>query len=103
MRAYTIFVQFFYALDYIFDKTNSKELGNYLSGANPFLFKGENSADPSIYDQFEKAYIKEYGVNKINPEEAYLWLTKYVINLKNDNIKKAFEQISLDMWLESLK
>lgn len=102
MKIYDIYVNFYYALDYIFDLTNSTELGDYLSGANPFLFEGANSADPAIYDEFEKAYIKDFGTNDISSEKAYNWLKKYVNSLENTAVKNTFQDITLKMWNDAI-
>jgi hypothetical protein len=103
MGVYDVFINFFYALDYIFDIIESKELGDYLSGANPFLFEGIGSADPAIYDEFEKAYVSEFGTSTINSEKAYNWLISYVDKLNNNAVKSAFGKISLDTWLNATK
>jgi hypothetical protein len=103
MNAYDVFTNFYYALDYIFDLTKSTELGDYLSGANPFLFAEEGSADPAVYDEFEKAFCAEFGTKTVNAESAYNWINKYVDILKNDAVKNAFKKITLQMWIEAVE
>ena len=54
MNIYKSFVYMFYALDAIYDENPNDELGNYLSGLNPFLFDDEGSADPAEYEEFKE-------------------------------------------------
>jgi hypothetical protein len=102
MDVYDVFTNFYYALDYIFDLTKSAELGDYLSGANPFLFEEKGSADPAVYDEFEKAFCAEFGMKAVNAECAYNWINKYVNSLKNNAVRNAFDKITLQMWIEAV-
>lgn len=102
MNSYDVFVYFFYALDYVYDMKGSEKLGDYLSGANPFLFEGNGSADPAVYDEFEKAFKKEFKTDRIDKTAAYNWLKKYTVEMKNDAVKEAFETITLNMWLDAV-
>jgi len=44
----------YYALDNVWEKNKDDNLGEFCSNMNPFLFKGEGSADPTIYSHFKK-------------------------------------------------
>lgn len=102
MNSFEVYIYFYYALDYIFDLTKSDALGDYLSGANPFLFEGCGSADPAIYDEFEKEFKNEFNTEKIDKQTAYNWLNKYLDILGNRAVKKAFKKITLQMWLDAV-
>lgn len=53
--AYKAFVAMFYALDSAYDG-DSARLREYLCDANPFLFRDEGSADPSVFEAFKSDY-----------------------------------------------
>lgn len=61
--AYAAFIAMYYALDAAYDAIGEEELRRYLSDANPFLFKGEGSADPAVYAELEQAYRGACGDN----------------------------------------
>lgn len=96
--AYKAYVTMFYALDAAYDNNNSTELGQFLSAANPFLFKGEGSADIAVYEGFRADYPR-------NAEEAE------ALNFVRDYLAKqgkfllaAFDSIAnADAWKEALK
>jgi len=65
----------FYALDAIYDENPNDELGNYLSGLNPFLFDDEGSADPAEYEEFKEAYAEQFGDKEPTTSEIYEFCT----------------------------
>lgn len=68
---YDSFVAMYQALDAAFDEhPESERLRTFASEANPFLWKGEGSADPAVYIEFEQAWEKEFGDRKVTALEA---------------------------------
>ena len=103
MNIYKAFVYMFYALDAMYDENPNEELGNYLSGLNPFLFEDEGSADPAEYEEFKSAYIKHFGDSEPSPLEVYEFCKSYI----SDNAPKeaivAFEQVEKPDWITSFE
>ena len=52
MNKFELFCMVFYVLDADWDETKDIIVGEYLSGANPFLFADIGSADPTIFIHF---------------------------------------------------
>lgn len=88
----------YYALDAVWEDNKSVELGNYLSGANPFLFDDVGSADPAIYN----AYCKMVS-GGISVENSYDIAKRYVESLNNKELCSAFMTISKSEWYDCLK
>lgn len=99
MSIYDIFIMMFYALDAEYDDAPSEELRLFLSDMNPFIFKDEGSAEPSVYENFKKAY-QEYGKTAV---DEYSFVSLFIDTECTPAIKKAFSGISHDEWDEALK
>lgn len=88
----------FYALDAAYDDGNSRELGQFLSAANPFLFKGEGSADIAVYESFRADY-PDYA----EEAEALNFVRGYLAR-QGKFLLAAFDSIAnADNWKEALK
>ncbi len=48
MTRKNIYIAMYRALDCLYDESPNEELGEYLSEANPYLFKDMQSDDPAI-------------------------------------------------------
>ena len=59
--------------------------GEYLSGANPFLFADIGSADPAVFTHF-----CEVVTDNITVANSYSLAQKYINDLNNESITKAF-------------
>lgn len=103
MKIFEVYKNFFYALDYVYDNYKNKELGNFLSEANPFLFNDEGSADSCIYYEFKKIFLEDNKNEDISEKDVYNWIVKYINKLDNSIVKEAFSKISFEMWINSLK
>lgn len=97
MNQFELFCMIFYVLDADWDDTKDAVLGEYLSGANPFLFADIGSADPAIFTEFCEVIKQDITV-----ENSYSLAEKYIAKLNNKNITRAFYSISKEDWLESL-
>ena len=86
-----IFIAMFRALDCLYDEKPSKELGEFLSEANPYLFKDRHSADPAVIEEFNQyvdAHIEEMGDTV---KDAYQMVAVY---LKDKGFSNIFSDIS---------
>lgn len=101
MKAYKSFVYMFYALDAIYDENPNEELGNYLSGLNPFLFDDEGSADPAEYEDFKETYAKQFGDKEVATSDIYEFCKDYLTKKAPEKAVDAFNQIKKEEWIES--
>lgn len=80
--SYTVFVAMYYALDAAWDDgVKTDELRSYLSEINPFIWKGECSADPANYIKFKDAYENELGEGA-SSQEAYDFVSGYLKQIR---------------------
>ncbi|MDO4962040.1 MAG: hypothetical protein Q4E57_09395 [Eubacteriales bacterium] len=98
MTNYELYCAIFLAFDADWDETHNEGLREYLSDANPFLFEGENSADPAIYAEFCK-FMSEY---KLTVENSFEIAQKYVEHLQNADLKESFDLLEEEQWYEVL-
>ena len=96
MSKFELFIMIFYTLDYYWDQHQGNELGMFLSGMNPFLFKGEGSAVPDIYEDY-CAFLKD---NKISVDNSYKIALDYIHFLGKDYIEDAFAWVDEESWKE---
>ncbi len=102
MNAYKTFIMMFYSLDAVYDETPNTELGNYLSSLNPFLFKGEGSADPAEYTEFKLEFSKTFNSDNIPPWKAYRFCEEYLKKAAPQEAIKAFHKITIEEWNNAL-
>ena len=101
MNIYKSFVYMFYALDAIYDENPNEELGNYLSGLNPFLFDDEGSADPAEYEEFKEAYANKFGDKEPTTSEIYEFCRGYLSKNAPKKAVEAFNEFEKDDWIAS--
>ena len=99
MSGFDLFILIFYALDHYWDKHGGAELGNFLSGMNPFLFLGEGSAVPDVYDKYEKFL----SGRDVTLENSYQIACEYIGYLGEEYISDAFSWVEKDKWNEKCK
>ena len=102
MTRFELFCLVFYALDAAWDDSHSKQLGQYLSDANPFLWGGQSSANPAVYDEFCKSVAQEI----ISVEDSYDVACGYINTLSGNYVKavlKAFSTVTKEKWLDGAK
>lgn len=95
MNQFELFCMVFYVLDADWDETHDAVVGEYLSGANPFLFADIGSASPDIFKHFCTVIN-----DKITVDNSYALAEKYIDDLNNPCITKAFHSISPEGWHE---
>ena len=88
----------FYVLDAEWDETKNPQLGEFLSGANPFLFDDIGSADPAVYEKFCEAVDDPIPV-----ETSYEIASKYIAKIGNNVVSSAFSTIDEKEWIECVK
>ena len=93
-----LFKMMFYTLDDVYDETKNEELGKFLSSANPFLFEGEGSADPSIYNEFCKNIISidedDYGYDNV---------FSYLKQVEEGKFVRFFLTKTKSEWIDAFK
>ncbi len=86
-----IFIAMFRALDCLYDENPHEELAEYLSEANPYLFKDRKPADSGIEEEFNEFVDKD-----MESPEAYACVKKYLA--EKTDFAKLFSDISLEEW-----
>ncbi len=89
MTQKNIYVAMYRALDCLYNESPNEELGEYLSEANPYLFKDRQSADPAIESEFD-----EFVDGDISPFKAYECVSEYLA--QETNFSTLFSDISLE-------
>lgn len=95
MRKVELFCMMFYALDAQWEENGNRELGDFLSRANPFLFADEGSADPAVYADFCRRIPETIPI-----EKSYEIARGYVQTLGSAAIADAFSEVDEREWLE---
>ena len=78
VTAHDAFVNMYYALDAAFDEHRSDRLREFVSEANPFLWKDKGSADPALYIEFERAGKREFENDEATAPEARCFVRNYL-------------------------
>ena len=92
---FDLFCMIFYALDASWNDSKDESIGEYLSGANPFLFDDIGSADNSTYLEFCDKVDAEITI-----ENSYQIASKYLETLENVKLCNAFKETSEEEWKE---
>ena len=98
MNRFDLYVMIFYTLDADWDKTKNEELGLFLSGMNPVLFKGEGSAVPDYY----AIYCDFLNDREISVDNSFAIAKEYISFLNKDYVSNAFEWIDAEKWSKGL-
>ncbi|MBR4830367.1 MAG: hypothetical protein IKZ96_01190 [Bacilli bacterium] len=102
MNSWDIFKILYYALDSEWEKSKNVVLGDFLSEMNPFIFEGEGSADPVIYNEFKSKFNEEFNATcKI--DEGYSFCKKYIEELNKTEIIDAFNNKKVEDWIKAYK
>lgn len=96
MRVYDYFVMMYYSLDFEYENGDnpSEELRLFLSDLNPFIWAGENSADPAAFEEFKAAYQK-YGTDEA---QGYYFTKEYIRRECSPVIQQAFSPFTEEDW-----
>ena len=99
MEGFDLYILIFYTLDFYWDKHSGEDLGNFLSGMNPFLFIGEGSAVPDIYINYQRFL----NGREITIENSYEIACEYIKFLDRNYITEAFEWVDGKKWEEKCR
>ena len=101
VSAHDAFVTMYYALDAAYEKTKDERLRQYLSDADPFLFRDGGSADPAVYIEFEREYCA--GAESAVDEESSLAFVRDYLGRVGPLFIAAFDSIvNLENWKSGL-
>lgn len=98
MKQFELYSMIFYILDDVWDDSKDYDLGQFLSGANPFLFEDIGSAVPDIYEDF-----KNKTPRTIDISDSYRIAADYVKSIEGGKFLEAFLSISEEEWIECVK
>lgn len=98
MNRFELFSMIYYALENEWEESKNQDLADFLSSANPFLFKDLSSANPLIFNEFCKQVI-----DPITIENSYVQAMRYIKSLNMPIILEAFNNIDENQWFEGLK
>ena len=102
MENKVLFISLYRALDCLYDEEPNDELGNFLSGMNPYLFKDGESADPAIYAEFEE-YMnnRQISLDEATEDDGY----EVAYNYLKDCTKFSnwLKKISIEEWKDVVK
>ena len=97
MTQHELFCMIFRVLDAEWDETHDTALGDYLSGANPYLFTDGGSAVPWVYEEFCRIIDRP-----VTPEDSRREALRYIASLKNPSVERAFRQAGEEAWLAAV-
>lgn len=102
VTAYLAFVAMYYALDAAWeDGAKTDGLREYLSEINPFLWKGECSADPANYIEFKEAY--EGKLNEgASAQDAYTFVKDYLSQINHEFVGLLCQTVNEAEWENAL-
>lgn len=93
MNQFELFCMIYYVLDAAWEETKESELGDYLSGANPFRFEDIGSADPAVFHRF-----CEIISEPITVENCYEKAKCYISSLNSGILSNAFFVVDEADW-----
>ncbi len=97
MTKFELFCVVFYVLDASYDENTNDSLRQFLSDANPFVFSDVGSADPAVYEEFCNVVDVDITISN-----SYELAKKYIDQLNDSVLTKAFGSISTDDWIKGV-
>lgn len=82
--AYSTYVNMFLALDALWDECHDDTIAGYLSEANPYLFEGQNSADPAVWAGFSSAFSDAFPRGEASLEDAHAFAVGYLAGISDE-------------------
>jgi hypothetical protein len=76
--AYELFIIIYLLLNSLNEKISNKNLSDFLDDADPYIWDGENSADPACYLDFKSKFEK----NSDDKEYYYDFVCNYLKNIE---------------------
>lgn len=102
VTAYVAFVAMYYVLDAAWeDGVKTDDLRAYLSGINPFLWKGECSADPANYIEFKKTFESKANQGA-SAQNAYNFVKEYLSQINHEFAELFCKTVNETEWENAL-
>lgn len=98
MNKFELFTLIFLALDDDWDETKNKDLGQFLSSANPFLFKEITSAVPAVYVDF----CNFIGDTKIATQNSFELAHEYIHHVNIPAVEQSFSTLTREEWITAV-
>lgn len=103
MNQKEIFYLMFFALDKCTRTNPTDPLMCFCSDMDPFLFVGEESADPAVSDDFDKFFQKNVPNRTLNAQESLAFVKAFLESIQEytyswPEIKAAIESVSEEEW-----
>lgn len=95
MNRFEMFTMIFYALDLYYDEHPSDDLGGFLGAMSPFTFKGIDSADSAVYEDFCRIVMDQ----QIPIEKSYDMAVSYLKTIENVDAYTPFASVSREDWI----
>lgn len=99
MTKYELFAMIFFALDAYYEEDVPEDINNFLGDMCPFTFADENSADPVVYED----YCEFIGNKEISLENSFLLAKEYISQIKDLDLKEAFDDLTEEFWIQGCK
>ena len=97
MKREFLHIAMYRALDCLYDEKPAKNILQFLTDANPYIYSDRTTADPAVQADFNKSMDKQHIGQEVDEEISY-FAVKIFLAEQNINFAKMFEQISLDEW-----
>ena len=97
MKREFLHIAMYRALDCLYDEKPAKNILQFLTDANPYIYSDRTTADPAVQADFNKSMDKQHIGQEVDEEISY-FAVKIFLAEQNKNFAKMFEQISLDEW-----
>ena len=90
------YIAMYGVLEAIFDEEPTEERRDYLTDANPYIWKTRISADPAEYARWQKFYKLTFGDKQLNTDEAYDFALKYLETYTT--LSTDFTKVTKKQW-----
>lgn len=116
MKQKLLHIVMYRAMDYICDKLEHppEALIQFLSDANPYVWKDRKAADPALQADFEESMAEQHIATEVDEVTAYNAVKHFLEeqqflffegfadteSKQNPSFTELFSQISLDKWKE---
>ena len=97
------------AMDFMYDEHPSEDLLQFVSDANPYLYKERTAVDPALQKDFDNSMDRQNIGADVDEETAYYAVKNFLSeqypkfaelagNKKSPSFADLFEKISLEEW-----
>ncbi|MBR6013744.1 MAG: hypothetical protein IK062_08190 [Selenomonadaceae bacterium] len=97
MKREFLHIAMYRALDCLYDEKPTKNILQFLTDANPYIYSDRTTADPAVQADFNKSMDRQNIRQEIDEEISYFAVKNFLAG-QNKNFARMFEKISLDEW-----